>query len=187
MQNKQAIVGIAIAVLIILGAAGAYLINANKGQDRAPQQTTTTREAPQKSTTAGTSLIDLLKSDESTQCNFNYDDGDGSTAGVVYIHNSRMRADVSSLIDGVESEINMVRKDNLNYIWGTSFPENTGLVFESELDDLETNEQYQNYFDFERQVDYNCQSWTVEESIFETPDNVKFSDLSGIVGEMFGG
>jgi len=185
VQNKQAIVGIAIAVFIILGAAGAYLFNANRGQEQTPQQQATKEEIPDKST-IGTSLVDLLQSDESMQCNFNYDDKENSTAGVIYIHNQRLRADISTLIDGVDSDISMVRKDNLNYIWGSPFPQNKGLMFETDLEDLETNEQFQNYFDAEKQINYNCSAWTVEETAFETPDDVEFSDLPGIVGEMLG-
>jgi len=98
-----------------------------------------------------------------------------------------MRADVVTVIDGVESDISMVRKDNKNYIWGSAFPDNTGLLFESKLDDIdeiETNENYSDYIDLDRKGEFKCENWKVTEESFDTPDDVKFSDLSSMVGDI---
>lgn len=168
----------------MLGAAGAYFLNTNKGQDQTSSQTAEPQEDQNTSIAAGQTLIDLLQKNESQQCNFNYEDEESSTAGVIYIHNQRMRADITSLIDRVESGITLLRKEDINYVWGTPFPDKTGLVFEASVEDIEDKGQFQNYLDPEKQMDFSCSSWTVEESAFQTPDDIKFNDLSGIVGDI---
>ncbi|KKQ75548.1 MAG: hypothetical protein US96_C0009G0006 [Candidatus Woesebacteria bacterium GW2011_GWB1_38_5b] len=181
MQNKFAVVGIAIAAVLIVGGFGLYLLNNN--QSSQTDQTETTNTSGSENMTAGKTISDLLKSGESTQCNFNYTDEGGSTAGVVYIDQDRMRGDITTVVDETEQEINIIRKENINYIWGSAFPDNSGLMFESKVEDIETNEQYRQYFDSEKKIDYSCGSWTVDESAFNPPTDVEFNDLPGMVGE----
>lgn len=183
MQNKFAIIGITIAVLVILGGIGLYLVNNNRSVDESNQIAATELHEEQESLEAQ-SISQLISNGGTIKCSYDFEEDKNITSAVIYIDGDRMRADVSTQIDGVDQEISMIRKDDKNYIWGSAFPDETGLLFESKLNEIGGDENYGDYIDFERKLDINCENWKVEEESFNTPENVEFDDLSGIIGEV---
>lgn len=174
LRNKQALIGIIIAVVILIGAAGVLLLGKNKSSINQP----ITNEKSQKS---GSDLFGLLKSGKTQQCNFSYEDGDNSTVGVVYISGDKMRTDITNTLNGKESEMSLIRRGDENYIWGSDFPNKTGFKMTLSIDEFSGNEQTKNYLDPSKKVDYDCQGWTVDASSFEPPTDIKFTDFSGVL------
>lgn len=175
MQNKQAIIGITAAIIILLGAGVAFLYSKNT-KEPSQNTPTPTKEEKKESKTGG--IIEILKSGQTQQCDFKSDEGDMASSGVVYFNNQNLRADFTIKDEGKESAVSMIRKGDDNYIWGTSFPNNAGVKMTLSIDEFAESDQTKDYLDPDKQVDYNCKPWTADSGMFNPPSNIKFQDLS---------
>ena len=91
MQNKQAIIGIAAAIIILLGAGAAFLYSKNTKEPNQNTQAPTKEEKKESKTSDN--IIEILKSGQTQQCDFKSGEGDSATSGVVYFNNQNLRAD----------------------------------------------------------------------------------------------
>ncbi len=181
MQNKQAIIGIVAAAVILLGAGGVFLYSKNKPAPQ-PSSTSTTTEQTKTQSSMNDSLSSLLKSGKTQQCTFSYDDQSGSTTdGVAYINGNLMRTDVNTTVDGKQSSVYVIRSGDENYIWGSAFPNNTGMKMTLSIEDYESNTDSKQYFDPTKKAEYDCRDWTPDSSVFTPPTNVKFQDFSAMM------
>ena len=181
MQNKQAIIGIVAAAVILVGAGGVFLYSKNKPAPQ-PSSTSTATEQTKTESTMSNSLTDLLSSGKTQKCTFNYSDENGGTEGTAYINNQNMRADLNiTTADKKVSQMSMIRKDDDNYIWGGGFPSGTGLKMTLSADEFTNDTESKKYFDASKKADYDCSGWTVDSSLFVPPSNIKFSDLSSMM------
>lgn len=183
MQNKQALIGIIAAAIILLGAGGVFLYTQNKPASNQPSSTTTVGdEESTKETTMSNSLTDLLSSGKTQKCTFSYSDENGGTEGTVYVNNQNMRADLNiTTADKKVSQMNMIRKGDDSYVWGGGFPGGTGLKMTLSAEELSGNEEINKSFDTSKKADYDCSGWTVDSTVFVPPSNIKFQDLSGMM------
>lgn len=182
MQNKQAIIGIAAAAIILLGAGAAFLYRENT-KEPSKNIPAPTKEVKKESET-GNNIIEILKSGQTKQCDFKSDEGDSATSGVAYFNNQNLRADFTIKDESKKSAVSMIRKGNDNYIWGTSFPNNAGVKMTLSMDEFEKSDQTKDYLDPNKKVDYKCKPWTLDISMFNPPSNIKFQDLSGMIKEL---
>lgn len=179
MQNKQAIIGIIAAFIILVGAGGAFLYSKSSPKST---DSNTTKALDQKNTSAKNNILGLLKSGKTQKCTFSSEDpNSGSTERTVYLTGNQMRSDISMTINGKSSAINMIRNGNDTYIWGSSIPNNMGIKMTISQDDLISDTASKNYLDVTQKVDYKCESWTVNSTVFSLPTNIKFSDISGVM------
>lgn len=186
MQNKQAIVGIIAAVVILLGAGGFFLYSQNKN-DSQPNTTTATQETP-KETSMESNLTSILKSGKTQQCTFTFADESGnSTNGTAYISGDKMRTNVTSSTNGKSSTIYVIRNGDENYIWGSDFPNNTGMKMTLSIDEYTTNEESKKYFDPNLNAEYDCSDWKIDSTVFNPPTTIKFQDLSAMMQGMMKG
>lgn len=182
MQNKQALIGIVAAAIILLGAGGVFLYSQNKPASNQPSSTTTVGNEEKTTSAMGSSLTELLQAGKTQECTFSYSDENGGTKGTVYINNQNMRGDLEiTTADKKVSQMNMIRKGDDNYIWGGGFPSGTGLKMTLSADEFTSNEDSKKYFDASKKTNYDCGGWTVDSTVFVPPSNVKFSDLSGMM------
>ncbi len=181
MQNKQALIGIVAAAIILLGAGGVFLYSKNKPAAE-PSSTTSATEQTKTESSMSDSLSSLLKSGKTQQCTFSYTDPNGdSTQGVAYITAEKIRTDLTINSNGKESNVYVVRNGDDNFIWGSEFPNNTGLKMTLSIEDYESNTDSKEYFDPTRKVDYDCSGWTPDSTKFTPPANIKFQDLSAMM------
>ncbi|MBP9716537.1 MAG: hypothetical protein KBD51_01195 [Candidatus Levybacteria bacterium] len=180
MQNKQAIIGIIAAVVILAGAVGVFLYSQNKN-DSEPTATVATDESKE-TTSLESNLASILKSGKTQECTFTYADESGnSTSGTAYIAGQNMRTEVTSSTNGKSSTIYVVRNEDENYIWGSDFPNNTGLKMTMSIDEYVNNEDSKKYFDPNLNAEYDCSDWTADTTIFTPPTNIKFQDISAMM------
>lgn len=179
MQNKQALIGIIAAAIILIGAGGVFLYSQNKPDTKQPN---TTVADQQQAPVAGNTLGDLLKSGKTQKCDFSYEDENGKSEGVTYISGDNMRTDINITEGGKTSTIYVVRNGDDSYIWGTGFPNNTGLKMTISVDEFLNDESSKKYIDPGKDVDYKCSAWVADSTILTPPSNIKFNDLSGFMG-----
>lgn len=180
MQNKQAIIGIVAAIIILVGAGGVFLYSQNKSSTE-PNTTVATQETNE-NTSLENNLVAILKSGKNQKCTFTYADESGNkTNGTAYISGDKMRTNVTSSTNGKSSTIYVIRNGGDNYIWGSDFPNNTGMKMTLSIDEYINNEDSKKYFDPNLNADYDCSDWTPESSMFTTPANIKFQDISAMM------
>ena len=175
LKNKTAVIGIAVAVIIILGAGAAFLYSQNQP---AEQTSTTSTPTGMETQPENNNLIGLLQSGKTQQCNFSSGDENTTTVGVVYISGDKLRSDITITEDGKESDIFMIRTGDDNYVWGTGFPNNTGVKMTMNLEELAGDSKASQYVNPSEKVDYKCSGWTADTAAFTPPTDVKFMDLS---------
>lgn len=186
MQNKQAIVGIIAAAVILAGAVGVFLYSQNKN-DPEPNTTAATEQTKEDSTIAS-DLTSILKSGQTQKCNFSSDEENGnSTSGIVYMTRNQMRTDVTSNINNNSSSIYVIRDGDENYIWGSEFPNNTGMKMTLSIEEYESSEESKKYFDPSKKAEYSCSGWTIDPSVFTPPTNIKFQDIGALLQGMMKG
>ncbi len=186
MQNKQAIIGIVAAVIILVGAVGVYFFT-QKNKETQPNTTTATQETNEESSLES-DLTSILKSGKTQQCTFIYADESGnSTNGTAYIAGDQMRTNVTSATNGKSSTIYVIRNGDDNYIWGSDFPNNTGLKMTLSIEEYASNEDSKKYFDPNLKADYKCKDWTVDSTMFSLPANIKFQDIGALMKNVIQG
>ncbi len=186
VQNKQAIIGIVAAAIILVGAVGVYFFT-QKNKEVQPNTTTATQETNEESSTES-DLTSILKSGKTQQCTFSFTDEKGNTtSGNAHMTGNQMRTDVNSNVNGKSSAIYVIRNGDDNYIWGSDFPNNTGMKMTLSIEEYASNDDSKKYFDPNMKADYDCKGWTADPTMFTPPSNIKFQDLSAMMQGMMKG
>jgi len=183
LKQKQLIIGaVFVILLLLLGIGGFFLFN-KSAVAPTQNQTSDTSNAPAENKSAVASLADLLTSGKTTQCTFNVATSNGgSTNGTVYVSADKMRGDFTiTTKDGKASQMNMIRAGDDYYMWGGELPGGIKMTFDAES--IKTNTQANQYVDLNTKTDYRCSDWTADNSKFTPPSNVKFTDLSSMMGK----
>lgn len=168
------IIGIVAAIILLLGAGGAYFLSQNK-------TATNTNQSPTPTTTKNktSSLLDLLNLGKNQRCSFKTTASGNQTEGTIYIAEGKMRGDFKTTVEGKQQEMSMIRDGDMNYIWGASLKE--GIKMKVSLDELSKNEQAGQFINPDDKLDYNCMPWATDSSLFSPPSNVKFTDMSSLI------
>lgn len=182
MQNKQAIVGIVVAAIIILGAGGVYLLSKNKTTP-APNATTAQNATPAKNAMASNTLQDLFSGGKSQKCIFDTKTSTGENKGTVYVSSDKAYATFDITASGKTTTSYFIRSGDTFYLWGGSLP--TGIKMTMSLADMAKNSsQYSSSgFNPTAKADYSCSGWPADQSLFTPPTNVKFQDMSSMMHE----
>ena len=181
-MQKQIIIGVAIIVLLLLGAGGYFLFSKNSANPTQTQTSATNEAETATENSAMSSLLDLVTSGKTTQCNFSVQSEAGTTEGIVYISGEKMRGDFETTTeDGKTTQMYMIRDADMYYMWGGELPGGIKMTFD--VDELKTNTQANQYVDLNTKTDYRCSDWTADNSKFTPPSNVKFTDLSSMMGK----
>lgn len=182
LKQKQLIIGIVIILLLLLGAGGYFLFGKNLGAP-AQNQTINSNDTSTKAqdNSAISTLIDLVASGKTTQCTFDVQTDSGSTTGTIYIAGEKMRGDIETITeDGKTSQMYMIRDNDMYYMWGGELPNGIKMTFN--VDELKTSTQANQYVDLNAKTDYRCNDWVTDTSKFTPPSNIKFTDLSAMMG-----
>lgn len=181
LKQKQLVIAAAVVILLVLGLGGFFLFSKNQTPSTQNQTSNTTSGQGQ---SAMNSLADLLTGGQNVTCEFNspVDENGYSGKGTVYMSSGNMRGDFENTQNGKTTKMSMIRKGNDNFIWGDSME--TGIKMTLSPEDLksETNEASK-YVDLNQKADYKCNPWGVDQSKFNPPSDIKFTDFSKMMEE----
>ncbi len=166
MQNIMYIV----VGLIIIGSIGWFAFGKN----------TQTADAPTEAATQRTSMKALLALTTPQKCTFTDSTEMGNTSGTVYIKNGKMRGDFNAETSAGAMASHMIVSDNTSYVW----TDQTVEGFKMSLDqttEVETTNANTEAVDIDREVDYSCENWSGDESMFSLPSNVTFTDMNAMM------
>ena len=179
-MKKNSLLIISGIVLLLLVAGGSYFVMSKKTSPAGSPQVPSI-DADSDEGSIQSSLKDLLAKGIAQKCTFS-DKLEGSDiSGVMYMANSRMRGDFNSVISDKTLTSHMILKDNTSYTWQAG--ENSGYMMKNDPEKTaETNEETpEQAFDPDKVVDYKCSAWIVDNSLFDPPSDVKFSDFSSMM------
>ncbi|MEK7194949.1 MAG: hypothetical protein AAB561_00530 [Patescibacteria group bacterium] len=134
-----------------------------------------------------TSLEGLLKSNKAQECSYSVDADGAKMSATVYIANGKMRTDSTVTTGGQTMKSNMIVDGQTSYVWS----DGTSQGFKMTLDNLKSEEptgsnQQGQAVDFEKEFDYSCKGWSVDNSKFTPPSNIKFTDFSSMMPSLLG-
>lgn len=178
IKNKPLIIGVALIAIIIL--AGAYFLLSDKNEFNPIDSG--------KKVSENNSILGLLGSGKTQECSFKSNsDENKKTSGTVYVSGENIRANISNSEETENETIYLIRRGDESFIWGDSFPNNSGIKMTLSLDEITSNDQTNEYINTNDKVDFDCKGWTVDSSVFQEPSEIQFMDFSGFLegaGEM---
>ncbi len=132
-----------------------------------------------------TTAKELLERDESLRCTSEQIDNGAFISSTYYFDNDNERLRMDSEVE-VEAEdlhynTSFIVKDNWAYMWGDL---EVIPAFKIYLEDSE--EEHDEGLDLEEELEFNCQSWSVDNSVFNLPVNVDFADMSDLLQQFQG-
>jgi hypothetical protein len=141
------------------------------------------------------SLKNILGLGDTIRCEFRSTFEGQTSEGVFYTDGERFRVDstVTSPESGTITS-NMINDGIYTYTWGQSpqgamaikmaTPEESDPM-DWATEDWEANEE--SYVDFEQEVEYDCDRWNVDTSVFVPPSDVEFVDMEAMMQEAMQG
>lgn len=167
---------IAIVALGVVGGGAYYVTSKNKDDG---QRSSDSQSSEQNDKLA--SIKGLIEEGRDLQCTFNSTESNGDRiSGTVYISNERMRGDFSlETDDNPEYKSNVLQDGTNQYFWEESSKEGVKM----KIDNVEPSEEQetaaeQQSIDQDRQYDFDCSDWSVDETMFSPPGDVEFTDFS---------
>jgi len=159
---------IGIGIIIILAAAYLFM-NQNKV---APSN----YSAPDVSKIVGSeSLSALMAKGKPLQCDIVQD----SVKSKFYIANKKIRTNFTTTTNGTQNIGHMIMKDNTSYTWMDGEAKGFKVSIDAAAQQqAQTQPQANQKVDLNSKVDYTCASWTNDDTYFNLPPNVEFTDLS---------
>lgn len=160
-MNKSALIG-GVIVLIIIVILVSVLNNQNPGNN-----TAAVIESNKSS-----SMRDLLSISNPQKCEFEDTISDVEIHGVVYVADGKMRSDVESTMQGQHATSHMIILDNILHSWVDAFPSGIKMTFGGTASDEVMG------FNPDEKVDFSCEDWSVDESLFVLPSDITFHTVN---------
>jgi hypothetical protein len=164
-MNTKVLYGI-LAVIVI--AIGAFVLTNGGGKKSAATTATTTASVAQPQT-----LKDLARSETPQKCEFEDSTNAAKTAGVVYVASGKVRGDFTATTQGKNYSAHMISDGVTAYTWMDGMATGFKVAFST----ASTSEMQQG-LDANKNLNYKCSSWTADQTMFQLPTSVKFTDMS---------
>ena len=159
-----------LAGLLVIGG-GAYILSERAG---------TTGENNQENvqTDGKTSLRTLASSGQNQKCTYSTTSGGHTSEGVMYIAGGKIRGDFKTLgTPAGDVESHMIIRDDTNYIWSSEASQGIKMSISANAQ-ATADASTKTAVDYDSNVDYDCDSWLPDNSVFELPTAVTLMDMS---------
>ncbi len=128
-------------------------------------------------------FTELLKQGGSYQCTVNQYVENIESKGTVFIDKDRIRGDFTTQTQGMTIQSSMIVKDGYTYTWSSALG-NRGMKIRNQtpqggaqIEGKATPPSAYIGFNGETIGDYDCDSWSVDESKFTAPASITFKEL----------
>lgn len=183
-MTRQAIIAVIVGVIVVLGAAAAFLYSRVNQTPEEPTTTTAQETNEPENAMSMATITDLFTRGENLRCSFNTITDEGEANGTMYIsgENARGEFDVTTQEDTLTT--NVIRAGDMFYMWGDAFE--TGIQMEVSIDEWAQSMQNPESadpgaFDPNIQYEFNCDSWTVDSSLFTPPADIEFVSFQSMM------
>ena len=160
---------------VLIVSAAVLLLAAGCGKKPVEQPSQT---ASQKS--SGQQTFKELASGKPQRCEVKFNQDNAQSQGTVYVGNGKMRTDSTATVAGKSIVSHMILDGNTIYTWVDG--QTTGFKMQVTPTEAEKSQaSQQKPVNLEQKVDYSCEGWSVDNSLFTPPSNVTFSDFSSLM------
>ena len=168
-MSKNAL--IAVVAVVFVAGAGWYFYSRQGGAMMAASDTNQSAQGSIKDLIArGSSKCTVTNSVENSESN-----------GTVYVGNGKMRGDFTSVTKNpaMTVESHMISDGAFIYTWSDAMPQGVKVAVSAANTTGQPNASEGNQAEmYNAVVDYDCDSWSVDESKFEIPTDITFMDVS---------
>ena len=158
-------------VVVILAAGGWYVYSQKGGTGAAMMQTNT--ETP----SAMQSMKDLVASGVSQKCDFT--EPQSGTNGTIYIAGGKVRGDFSSKTQAGTIAGHMISDGTTVNTWMDGMSQGFKSSFTASA--APGNTDSQKGLDPDKKTDYKCSPWSADQSKFQLPSGITFTDMSAMM------
>ncbi len=124
-------------------------------------------------------LKSLLTGGKSVKCTFTNQVEGATSEGTVYVAGEKMRGDFKTTAEGASTNSHMIVDSQFSYIWTDESNQGFKFPVESEASPTTEGTTTPNQgFDLNEKVNYSCQDWSADNSLFTLPSNVTFSTFT---------
>lgn len=125
----------------------------------------------------GFSLRQLLAAGEPQKCTFTDSTDVADTSGTVFVANGKMKGEFDAVtkIDGGTQKAYMVVDGETVYSWTSVYPQGVKTNISSSVSG---DSSQKSAVDYDKKVDYHCEPWTPDMSVFELPSTVTFMEFN---------
>jgi hypothetical protein len=186
-MNKQLMLGLGgiTVVGIVLGVIFLNPFAASTDQSAEPTPIPA-KTAQQENQSFSMSFIELMKLGQNYRCQFTSTQDEVTTDGTVYIAEggNRFRGDFDSTQDTKTTQGHLIRDNEYAYMWSSE--QEQGIKMEITPEDesffLDSNQSEENQdtldFDVNQEIDFDCDPWSVDATMFVAPQDVTFVDYT---------
>lgn len=173
------VIAVAVAAIILL-LGGYFLYSKNKSSNPSSETSTqTTTVSPTTTTSQSGSFADIFSGGQNKKCDFDIKSTSGAdTKGTFYVSGTKVRGSLNITTNGKLDTMNILRDSDTNYIWGSALP--TGIKMTLSVNDLAAKINTTSATNPNQKTDFKCVPWTVDQSLFTVPTDVKFTDTGSM-------
>ena len=179
-MNKTSLIVVAV---VLIGAGAWYMMSSNDtGTEVTDSSVESTSEAETGTVAGKRSMRDLMAMDTPQMCTFNHETEAAASAGTVYTANGKMRGDFNSATDAGNVESHMIMDGGHMYMWSSAMPQGMKMaVDQNARAGTGAGASQGQMVDYNQALDYNCQPWSADASMFIRPGGVEFMDMSAMM------
>lgn len=185
MSNKKATQSVKLISSLVLG--GVVVLAAAWWFFNKPN----TQVVPLTSTTSANSLRSLLGLNTNLHCRIQDDSDSEKGIGEIFVSGDKLAGSFSSTDASEQTTTHhLVQVDKVMYVWNSG--ENQG--FKMPIVDIETNSTTEeattttnnpnDVVDLDKEIDFQCDNWQVDNSKFSIPTDINFVDLTEITNQL---
>jgi hypothetical protein len=194
---KQAIIAI-LAVLLVGSLVLLFTSQSTEAPTMDDEVMNASTQTSEETTTSDTetsdrgSLADMFALGNNVRCEYSSTVEGEVSEGTFYTDGERFR--VESTYTGTEETVtsNMINDGAFVYTWGNTpngamaikMPVEETEVSNDEQVFMPTNSDARSYVNMEEEVEYDCDRWNVDASLFVPPSDVEFTDMEAMMQNM---
>lgn len=179
-MNKKILVIAVIFLILLVGTGAFFLFKPTPKNQPEVKQNQTGSPAVQNNTENKTEAIkatlkDLLSAGKSTKCTFSTNTENTSVSGTVYAGNGKVREDFQSNAAGSTMSGHLIVDSTSSYMW----TEGSVQGFKFDVSQVPTGSSSQSQAqDINKSMNFSCQGWSADNSLFTLPANVTFQSFT---------
>ena len=177
-MQKKLIIAIVVILVII---AGVFFVTSSSDDSNSDQSQNNEQNSPETGLQQ-TTVSQLASSGDDLECSYDYtDSSDTRNVGTLYFSNGNMSGNFTATeSSGQEFQANVLLVSNVQYVWEDGSTDGYKIDL-SAFDSSDDDSSDDSGFNPDEEINFNCQSWSADQSMFEAPGNVNFVDNSALI------
>jgi hypothetical protein len=175
MKKTGLVIAAAFIICIALAAGGIFLTQSSKNAPSTTKPTVTNQQPKTgETTTLKGSILSLLSGNKTVQCTIAYPNNGGS--GTVYVSGKKFSGEFTMRdASGKETVGHAISDGTYTYVWSSAASMGIKMKLDQSINAASQSNQNVN---INQDVNLNCSPWIANESKFQVPSNINFTDMS---------